>query len=83
MIRTTGRVRRYACIAAANHKTTLPQVLGESRSRCDVYARREVMRRLHSDGFSYSQIGRLLDRDHSTVMFNLGKIAKSAKQVQA
>ena len=82
MIRATGRVRLYACIAAANHKTTIPLVLGESRARANVYARREVMVRLHSDGFSYSEIGRLLNRDHSTVMFNLGKILKHGKRVQ-
>lgn len=70
----TPRVRLYACIAAANHKTTIKCVMGESRSRPDVYARREVMRRLRDDGFSYSQIGRWLDRDHSTVMFGLGSL---------
>lgn len=76
MSRVTGRVRLYACIAAANHKTTPTRVLSDCRTRRDVYARREVMRRLYDEGFSYSQIGRWLNRDHSTVMFGLGHIQK-------
>lgn len=76
MKRYTGRVRLYACIAAANHGTTLNRVLSESRSRAEVYARREVMHRLHAEGASYSQIGRWLNRDHSTVMVGLGVVKK-------
>lgn len=80
-MRGSGRVQLYACIAAANHNTIIPLVLGQSRARAEVHARREVMQRLHSDGLSYSEIGRLLNRDHSTVMFNLGKIEKHGKTV--
>lgn len=72
-----GRVRLYACIAAANHGTTLNRVLSEARSRPEVYARREVMRRLHAEGVSYAQIGRWLNRDHATVMYGLGVIKKT------
>jgi chromosomal replication initiation ATPase DnaA len=34
-------------------------------------ARTDVMRRLHDNGFSTSQIGRWLQRDHSTVIYHL------------
>jgi hypothetical protein len=71
---TTGRVRLYACIAAANHGTTIPGVLGESRHRPDVGARQEVMCRLYDDGFPLAQIGRFLNRDHSTVIHAVKKL---------
>ena len=67
----TPRVRLYACIAAANHGTSIKRVMGESRTRADVEARWEIMRRLHDDGFSLSQIGRWIKRDHSTVIHGL------------
>jgi hypothetical protein len=70
----TPRVRLYACIAAANHGTTIARVLGESRARRETAARREVWRRLYDDGFSYAAIGRFTDRDHATVMHGLKKI---------
>jgi len=69
----TQRVRLYACIAAANHGTTIARVLGESRARRETAARREVWRRLYDDGFSYAVIGRFTDRDHATVMHGLKK----------
>lgn len=70
----TPRVRLYACIAAANHRTTLTRVLSDCQARPEAYARREVMRRLHDEGFSYSQIARWLNREHATVMYHLGKL---------
>ena len=72
----TPRVRLYACIAAANHGTTIARVLGESRARREAAARCEVWRRLYDDGFSYAAIGRFTDRDHATVMHGLKKILK-------
>ena len=69
----TPRVRLYACIAAANHGTTIARVLGESRARRETAARREVWRRLYDDGFSYAAIGRFTDRDHATVIYGLKK----------
>ncbi len=69
----TPRVRLYACIAAANHGTTIARVLGESRARRETAARREVWRRLYDDGFSYAAIGRFTDRDHATVIHGLKK----------
>lgn len=65
------RVRLYACIAAAEHHVNIGEVLGSSRTRPAVLARWDVMRRLRNDGFSTPQIGRWLDRDHSTVVYGL------------
>lgn len=69
----TPRVRLYACISAANHGSTIGRVLGECCSRPDVKARWEVMRRLREDGFSSTQIGHWLNRDHSSVLHALAK----------
>lgn len=65
------RVRLYACIAAAEQHVHIGEVLGQSRTRPAVLARWSVMRRLRNDGFSTTQIGRWLDRDHSTVIYGL------------
>lgn len=70
----TPRVRLYACIAAANHGTTIPRVMSQSRYKRDVQARWELWRRLHEDGFSFSRIGRWTGRHHTTVMHGLGLI---------
>jgi chromosomal replication initiation ATPase DnaA len=67
----TQRVRLYACIEAANHGTTIGRVLGACRSRPEVLARWEVMRRLREDGFSTTLIGHWLHRDHTTVLHGL------------
>ena len=69
------RVRLYACIAAANHQTTLTAVLSDSRRRPDVLARREVWQRLHRDGFTLAAIGRMTNRDHTSVLHGLKKAA--------
>lgn len=74
----TPRVRLYACIAAANHGTTINRVMGQSRSRPEVQARWEVMRRLRDDGFSLPQIGAWMDRDHSTVLYGIRRAGERA-----
>ena len=65
------RVRLYACIAAAKQGTTIAAVLGDVRSRPEVTARREVWRRLKADGFGVAAIGRMTNRDHSTIVHGL------------
>lgn len=69
--RPKGRVRLYGCIAAANHGTTIGALFGDSHQRRDTAARREVWRRLKADGFSLAAIGRMTNRDHSTVLYGL------------
>lgn len=69
--RPKGRARLYGCIAAANHGTTIGAVFGDSRQRQDVAARREVWRRLKSDGFGIAAIGRMTNRNHGTVFHGL------------
>jgi chromosomal replication initiation ATPase DnaA len=52
---------------AAEHHVTADAVLGRSRSHSVARARKAVMVALRALGFSYPEIGQLLDRDNSTV----------------
>ena len=63
----TPRVRLYAEQAASDHRVTADAILSASARRPVARARGDVMRRLRADGFTVTQIGRWLGRDHSTV----------------
>lgn len=63
----TPRVRIYAEQEAARHGADVAAVLGRDRGRKSARARQAVMRRLAADGFTFTQIGRWMQRDHSTV----------------
>ena len=47
---------------------TSADVLGRSRSRTVVRARQALYRRLRARGLSYPEVGKLVDRDHTTVL---------------
>lgn len=65
----TPRVHAYAWEAANRNGVSVYAILSPDRRRNVVLARNEVMRRLRwQDGFSTSQIGRWMGRDHSTVI---------------
>lgn len=66
---TTPRVLQYAEEIAFWHGVEPAAVLGPSRDRRNSRARGDVMRRLRSEGFTSVQIGRWLNRDHSTVLY--------------
>lgn len=53
---------------AKAHHVTRTDVLGRSRTKSVAAARQAVYRGLRERGLSYPEIGRLLDRDHTTVM---------------
>jgi len=54
---------------AKRHRLSLEDLRGRSRSRMHVVARRESMRRLQNElGLSVSEIGRLHQRNHATVL---------------
>lgn len=67
-------VRNYADRYGAAFGLTARDVLGRRRTADHVRARNAVMRRLWEDGFSSPEIGALLDRDHTTVLFALGRL---------
>jgi chromosomal replication initiation ATPase DnaA len=52
---------------AARTGITEADILGRSRFREHFRARRMVCLELHARGWSYSRIGRLLGRDHTTI----------------
>lgn len=55
-------------IQANKYGFTLSQLRGPSRERGRLSARRSIARLARGEGFSFPQIGRALNRDHSTVM---------------
>lgn len=65
----TPRVRSYAWEAANRNGVSVHAIFSRTRTVPVVAARNEVMRRLRwQDGFTTSQIGRWMGRDHSTVI---------------
>lgn len=62
------RVDFYALVAGVRNNVPRAEIFSRSRRVPVARARKEVMCRLRADGFSTSQIGRWLDRDHSTVI---------------
>lgn len=56
---------------AALHNVTVEDIVGPSRSRQICEARWAAMRELRLSGKSTPWIGRLLNRDHSTVVHGL------------
>jgi chromosomal replication initiation ATPase DnaA len=61
---------------------TVPQLTGAQRHKGVVRARWALMVALHLRGWSTVQIGRLLGRDHTTIMYGL-KQADSGVQAMA
>jgi chromosomal replication initiation ATPase DnaA len=52
---------------ARRHTCTLAEVIGPRREMAICDARFEIWYELHERGWNYSRIGRLFNRDHSTV----------------
>lgn len=59
--------------AAADHHATVEEVCGRCTYAHVVEARVAVWRELHGLGWSAAFIGRLFDRDHSTILHGLRK----------
>jgi chromosomal replication initiation ATPase DnaA len=58
-------------------------LLGPSRTRATVEARREAARILRDRGLSLPHIGRILKRDHATVMNLLSPRCRKVRPVKA
>lgn len=74
----TPREERMAIIAnvAKRHGVTVKQIMGKSRLAEHVEARWAAMRIIHAlYGDSSTRIGRLFNRDHTTVLHALRKVA--------
>lgn len=66
---TTPRVRQYVDEIGFWHGIPASAILSRAQGHHVSHARADVMRRLRKEGFSVVQIGRWLDRDHSTVTY--------------
>ena len=53
---------------ARRHHMTAATLLGPSRARGVAAARKEAYRALRATGMSYPEIGRVMHRDHTSVM---------------
>lgn len=53
-------------------------IVGPSKARHIHVARKAVMARLAGMGWSCSQIGRRLNRHHTTIMYGIGQVRKVA-----
>lgn len=63
---------RAACIDAAKlWGVSLDDVLGESRAHINVKARKHAIRALWAQGYSTVQIGRRMQRDHTTILHHV------------
>lgn len=69
------RAATYIAEAARLHGVPVSDVL--SRSRGPAYqARLRVMHALDREGWTCTQIGQALHRDHTTVLYGLGRLAR-------
>ena len=69
----------------AKHKVTKEKLLSRFRYRNLVAARKEVSEILEEAGYTYSDIGRALNKDHTSVLHYLGRTSKAtvrAKKAQ-
>jgi chromosomal replication initiation ATPase DnaA len=60
---------------AQTHGYDVGDILGKSKFRKLVMARRECVLMLRAKGYSTTEIGRIMKRDHSTIVHSLQKSA--------
>lgn len=74
-VRDQLKASQYIREAAQRHGVEPAAVHGRNRHKRVCHARFEVMRRLRADGLSASEIGRALNRDHTTILDGLARVA--------
>lgn len=65
----TPRVRLYAEEIGFWHGVKPRAIMSRSQKRPVAHARGDVMRRLRRDGFTTTQIGKWMGRNHATVVY--------------
>jgi chromosomal replication initiation ATPase DnaA len=65
--------RERIALVAAVHGVEIPVMLGNSRQRKVVAARWGAIRFVHELGLSTPQIGKLFNRDHTSILHALGR----------
>lgn len=66
-LRTVGRINAIVHAVAAETEVPVRDILGQTRVTRATHARQMVMYIARREGFSLSAIGRVLNRDHSSV----------------
>ena len=81
LVRTTvaGLTKQCARRAALAFHLDVTDVMGESRRREVLDARAVTYYAAHLAGDNYSQIGRVMQRDHSTVMHGVSRVAATRR----
>jgi chromosomal replication initiation ATPase DnaA len=62
---------------------TAEDVLGKSKLKALVAVRRKCIVWLRGKGYSTTEIGRIMHRDHSTIVHSLQKVAAAAEMEEA
>lgn len=66
-----GRARELAGIIGSKHGIPTADILGRGRRADIASARRELYVALWRDGFSIADVGRILERDHTTILHGM------------
>lgn len=66
---------------AAKHGVSLFDLMRRCRLNKVVHARAEIAKRLDAQRFTVSEIGRLLNKDHTTIVYYLGRAKRKWKSV--
>jgi chromosomal replication initiator protein len=71
----TPKEKNLAAIEAIaqEHKFTVDDILGTSKFKPLVKVRRKCVVMLREKGYSTTEIGRIMNRDHSTIVHSLQK----------
>ena len=76
-LRCGPNAREILSTVARSHGVKVADIKGPGRFRSQVFARQDAMWRLYSTGrYSFPEIGRFLNRDHSTVIHGVRVHAK-------
>jgi chromosomal replication initiation ATPase DnaA len=62
-------------VIAYKHNFTVEDMLGKRRYNRIVEVRRECVAMLRAKGYSTTEIGRIMNRDHSTIVHSLQMLA--------
>lgn len=74
-----GATKKAARAAATAFNLNTAEVMGDSRRRDVLDARAVTYYAAHLLGDNYSQIGRVMSRDHSTVMHGYGRVGETPR----
>ena len=83
-LHSTGGATTIIKLVALKHRVTHDDIVGPRRDREVVTARYEAIRlvKTHCRDLSFPAIGRIFNRDHSTILNALGRLKKNRKSTE-